>query len=49
MALEIDALVRSIENDKLEEDEREKVRDLFARLEGLNDKVSLVSFRFDRS
>lgn len=48
MALEIDGLVRSIESEKIEEDEREKVRDLFARIEGINDKVSRKFYLFRR-
>lgn len=40
MALEVDALVRSIEDEKVEEEEREKTRDALARIEGINDKVS---------
>lgn len=39
MALEIDAIVRSIENEKISEDERLKCRDAFARIDGLRDKV----------
>lgn len=39
MALEIDALVRSIEDEKIEEEEREQVRDIFARVDGIKDKV----------
>lgn len=41
MALEVDALVRSIEDEKIEEDEREKVRDVLARIDGIKDKVRL--------
>lgn len=44
MALEIDTLIRSIEDEKVEEEELEKVRDLFARVEGISDKVSLSTF-----
>lgn len=40
MALEVDALVRSIEDEKVEEEEREKTRDALARIEGINDKAS---------
>lgn len=48
MALEIDALVRSIEDEKIEEEEREKSRDLLARIEGINDKVSFgIPFPLD--
>lgn len=43
MALEIDALMSSIENEKVQDEEREKVRDLFARIEGINDKVGWFS------
>ena len=39
MALEVDALVRSIEDEKIEEDEREKTRDALARIDGINDKA----------
>lgn len=41
--MEIDRLVRSIENEMIDEDEREKVRDLFARIDGIKDKVRLSS------
>jgi hypothetical protein len=61
MALEVDALVRSIEDEKIEEEQRERVRstgyyqpdtmkadsgvfvqtrDVLARIEGINDRVS---------
>ena len=39
MAVEIDRLVRSIENEMIAEDDREKVRDVFARIDGIKDKV----------
>lgn len=39
MAIECDNLVRSIEDEKIEEDEREKVRDCFARIDGIQDLV----------
>lgn len=44
MALEVDALVRSIEDEKIEEDEREKVRDVLARIDGIKDKVRHCAF-----
>ncbi|GAA5846176.1 hypothetical protein JCM5353_002992 [Sporobolomyces roseus] len=37
MALEVDALVRSIEDEKIEEDLRERTRDALARIDGIND------------
>ena len=39
MAVEIDRLVRSIENEMIAEDDRGKVRDVFARIDGIKDKV----------
>ena len=42
MALEVDALVRSIEDEKIEEDEREKVRDVLARIDGIKDKALMA-------
>ncbi|GAA6062608.1 hypothetical protein JCM10212_002202, partial [Sporobolomyces blumeae] len=36
MALEVDALVRSIEDEKIEEDQRERTRDVLARIDGIN-------------
>ncbi|GAA6011746.1 hypothetical protein JCM11491_000737 [Sporobolomyces phaffii] len=38
MALEVDALVRSIEDEKIEEDQRERTRDVLARIDGINDR-----------
>ncbi|KAM0750408.1 Dbl homology domain-containing protein [Meredithblackwellia eburnea MCA 4105] len=42
MALEVDALVRSIEDEKVEEEEREKVRDVLARIDGIKDKALMA-------
>ncbi|GAA5860358.1 hypothetical protein JCM8547_003474 [Rhodosporidiobolus lusitaniae] len=42
MALEVDALVRSIEDEKIEEEERERTRDIFARIDGINDKALMA-------
>ncbi|GAA5821860.1 hypothetical protein JCM3770_000619, partial [Rhodotorula araucariae] len=42
MALEVDALVRSIEDEKVEEDERERTRDALARIDGVNDKALMA-------
>lgn len=49
MALEIDALISSIEDEKLQDEEREKVRDLFARIEGIKDKVRFLILLFELS
>ncbi|GAA5884562.1 hypothetical protein JCM16303_000030 [Sporobolomyces ruberrimus] len=38
MALEVDALVRSIEDERIEEDQRERTRDVLARIDGINDR-----------
>ncbi|GAA6044251.1 hypothetical protein JCM8097_002091 [Rhodosporidiobolus ruineniae] len=42
MALEVDALVRSIEDEKIEEEERERTRDVLARIDGINDKALMA-------
>ncbi|GAA5991356.1 hypothetical protein JCM10908_003274 [Rhodotorula pacifica] len=42
MALEVDALVRSIENEKLEEEDREKARDALARIDGIRDQALMA-------
>ncbi|BGP21200.1 DH domain containing protein [Rhodotorula toruloides] len=42
MALEVDALVRSIEDEKLEEEEREKTRDALARIDGIRHKALMA-------
>ncbi|BGP36169.1 hypothetical protein JCM10450v2_000067 [Rhodotorula kratochvilovae] len=42
MALEVDALVRSIEDEKVEEEERERTRDALARIDGVNDKALMA-------
>lgn len=39
MALEVDALVRSIENEKLDQLDREQARDALARIDGIRDQV----------
>lgn len=46
MAIEIDRIVKSIENEKISEEERLKVRDLWARIDGVADKVSLCDLVF---
>ncbi|GAA5854157.1 hypothetical protein JCM9279_002854 [Rhodotorula babjevae] len=42
MALEVDALVRSIEDEKVEEEERERTRDALARIDGVKDKTLMA-------
>ncbi|KAG0664082.1 hypothetical protein C6P46_001943 [Rhodotorula mucilaginosa] len=42
MALEVDALVRSIENEKVEEEDREKARDALARIDGIRDQALMA-------
>ncbi|ORY90207.1 hypothetical protein BCR35DRAFT_299782 [Leucosporidium creatinivorum] len=42
MALEVDALVRSIEDEKIDEEAREKTRDALARIEGIKDKALMA-------
>ncbi|GAA5827936.1 hypothetical protein JCM11251_005654 [Rhodosporidiobolus azoricus] len=42
MALEVDALVRSIEDEKIEEEERQRTRDVLARIDGINDKALMA-------
>ncbi|GAA5908977.1 uncharacterized protein JCM6883_002570 [Sporobolomyces salmoneus] len=42
MALEVDALVRSIEDEKIEEEQRERTRDVLARIEGINDRGLMI-------
>ncbi|GAA5909278.1 hypothetical protein JCM5296_006114 [Sporobolomyces johnsonii] len=42
MALEVDALVRSIEDEKIEEEQRERTRDVLARIDGINDKALMA-------
>jgi hypothetical protein len=39
MAVEIDSIVKSIESEKISEEERTKVRDIWSRIEGIVDKV----------
>ena len=39
MALEIDRVVRSIEDEKVDAEQRMATRDVFARIEGINDRV----------
>lgn len=39
LAIEIDAIVRSIESQKATEDDRLRTRDCWARIEGIKDKV----------
>lgn len=40
MAISIDSIVRSIEDEKISEEERDKARDVWSRIEGINEKVS---------
>lgn len=42
MVAEIEAIVRSIEDEKIQKEERDKTRDVFARIEGL-DKVKQLA------
>lgn len=42
MALAIHSLVRSIESEKLEEEEKARIRDVFARIESINDQVRFI-------
>ncbi|GAA5876015.1 hypothetical protein JCM3774_002314 [Rhodotorula dairenensis] len=42
MALEVDKLVRSIENEKVEEEDREKARDALARIDGIRDQALMA-------
>lgn len=39
MAISIDSIVRSIEDEKISEEERDKARDAWSRIEGMNEKV----------
>lgn len=43
MAIAIDGLVRSIEDEKVSEEERDRARDAWARIEGVNEKASVPS------
>ncbi|KAH9825103.1 hypothetical protein DFH28DRAFT_1117269 [Melampsora americana] len=42
MAISIDSIVRSIEDEKISEEERDKARDAWSRIEGMNEKVLMV-------
>ncbi|GAA6026156.1 hypothetical protein JCM8202_005311, partial [Rhodotorula sphaerocarpa] len=42
MALEVDALVRSIENEKLDQLDREQARDALARIDGIRDQALMA-------
>ncbi|POY75328.1 hypothetical protein BMF94_1555 [Rhodotorula taiwanensis] len=42
MALEVDALVRSIEDEKLDQDDRETARDALARIDGIRDQALMA-------
>lgn len=44
MAIAIDGLVRSIEDEKVSEEERDRARDVWARIEDMNEKVRSPSF-----
>ena len=48
MAISIDLLIRSIESELIDESEREKVRDLFARIDGVRDAVRPSSLSLPR-
>lgn len=39
MAISIDSIVRSIEDEKISEEERDKARDVWSRIDGINEKV----------
>lgn len=43
MVVEVERIVRSIEDEKVSTEERDKARDAFARIEGLTDKVCFCS------
>lgn len=47
LACEIDAIVRTIENEKASEEDRARTRDVWARIDGINDRA-LLSPRPDR-
>lgn len=47
LAFEIDAIVRSIESEKASEEDRASTRDVWARIDGINDRA-LLSPRSDR-
>lgn len=42
MAISIDGIVRSIEDGKISEEERNKARDVWSRIEGINEKALMV-------
>jgi hypothetical protein len=46
MAVEVDSIVKSIESEKISEEERMRVRDIWSRIEGVNDKVLLFLLVF---
>jgi hypothetical protein len=43
MAISIDGIVRSIEDGKISEEERSKARDVWSRIDGINEKVNVSS------
>ncbi|KDE06889.1 hypothetical protein MVLG_02777 [Microbotryum lychnidis-dioicae p1A1 Lamole] len=45
MAIEVDELVRSIEDEKIEEEERSRARDGIARIDGIQDKALMAPRR----
>ena len=44
MAISIDGIVRSIEDGKISEEERSKARDVWSRIDGINERVSLFFY-----
>jgi hypothetical protein len=42
MAISIDGIVRSIEDGKISEEERSKARDVWSRIDGINEKVKYL-------
>ena len=45
MAISIDGIVRSIEDGKISEEERTKARDVWSRIDGINEKVKFLLLR----
>lgn len=44
MAVEIDSIVKSIESEKISEEERQQMRDVWSRIDGTMDKVITLIF-----
>ncbi|CAH7671108.1 hypothetical protein PPACK8108_LOCUS5870 [Phakopsora pachyrhizi] len=42
MAISIDSIVRSIEDEKISEEERDKARDVWSRIDGINEKALML-------